>query len=289
MKFIKQFLTLLLPQPLYIGPWGVAGIAAGAGILGGILGNQGQEQNSQSSSWKVLKPLDSFSQYAGQQQETYFRSLEELLGMGPGMDDYKFGVEQQRAYARNPFASAEDTSRANAFSQSVFAPQKLAINQAYDRQVTDRNREAARLGRSSLDPVFNAKLGQNMLEQMGQLGAQQSAFSAQYADNKARERVDLAQMLGQQAQANRQSLLQQGNQIYQQGQAYQLNTAHQYGSGSQSSPGPGFLAGALQGASTGLGLASMFGGMGGGAGSPAQVRTGAPQYNSAGQYSARGW
>jgi hypothetical protein len=260
---------LLRPGIHSLGPLAIGGIVGGSALLGGLLGSQGRSssQSNQGHSYMKLGQLNDFEKYLGNQQQSQFQSLENLFGQGPNQADFLNSVNLARGYIQNPFAGKDDLLQAGDYTNQLRAPEYASLYRSQRDQGLEANRLAARLGRSSADPTLQGMMRSKFLDQLDSLNQRQTGMTAQYADQGIQRRLGLSDALAQQASSNRQLLLNLGNQIYNQGRQFQVATADRFnlGNANSNTPGPGFLAGALQGASTGLGMlsmASMFGGGG---------------------------
>jgi hypothetical protein len=169
---------------------------------------------------------------------------------------------------------AGDIQRGNSIADNMFRSQQLALNNMFQDQSVQANRQAALMGRSMNDPILAAKLAQEQTRQQGMLDAQKGAFGMNYAMNNRMEllgqRANVLGGLASQALANRQNLAAMGEGIMNNERQFRLATATHYGTQEQSSGGGlgGFLTGAIAGAGAGAKIAGgipSFGGGGGGA------------------------
>lgn len=265
---------------------------AGA-VLGGIAGSQGDRKSS--TSRMQLDPASELETRGGDVALSQLNDLEKLLGAGPGQRDVQQSTQSQRSLAEmltnfsqgGFLPSQQDIGGAQQLAQQLFAGQQEGLNQAFNQQRIQSSRNAARMGRSAIDPVLQNMLAQGQTQQQGQLNANIGSFAAQRAQELPQQRLAYAQQLAQvnqglasQAMANRQALLGMGSQLQSQGQQFRLGTAsrtveEQSGGGLQ-----GALTGALGGLSSFAGAGQALQGMnfgsffGGGAGAAAQGTAG---------------
>jgi len=233
--------------------------AAGA-ALGFLAGSQKQ---GQSQSVQLAPP--SASELAGEQAVvSNLPILQQLINAGANQQDVTAGLGAQRGlgdllaqYAQGGFLpSQQDFATAQGFATSAFAPQQTAINQQFEQQQQRVAQLSAQLGRPVNDPILQAKLSQERMQAQERLGAQQSAFVSDFAQNLPMQRLqftgqlaDVRSQLASQAMANRQALIGLGSQLQSQGQQFRAGTA------SRSVEGGGGLLGGITGA---LGGASSF-------------------------------
>lgn len=162
----------------------------------------------------------------------------------------------------------QDISQANTLAQQLFQGQQVGLNQAFDTQRQQASRNAARMGRSAIDPVLQNQLMQGQARQQTQLNADIGSYATQYAQSLPQQRLGFAQQLAgvnqglaSQAMANRQALLGLGSQLRGQEQNFRAGTATTTQSTSGGGGFGGFLTGALGGASAGLNAYTGFKGM----------------------------
>lgn len=253
---------------------GTAAAIAGGAALGGI---GGAIKNKSTSS--VLLP-----QATRQELETRdiifggggtgpgaFGDLRSALQAGPGISDISASVEGTRDLAaiigqqkqRGFLPTAQDLDLTRGLGQTLFAPQRQVLAQAFQRQEEQFGRQAARLGREITDPILRAKLARQQTEAETALAAQERQFSTDLALRLPQQRISLARQraqvletLSNRAIANRQALVGVGSQLL--GQERQFRLAQ--GQREQTSGGGfgGFLSGALGGAGAGLSTVSML-------------------------------
>ncbi len=282
--------------------WAAVAIGAGA-LIGGIAGNQSDkttsstQESSKSEIWlKDFKDLQGgqsdLEKNSYNQQLNSFGQLSNLVNAGPGQQAVTDGNNAGTDYANllksyiqnNGLANSSQQSYAQNYAQNMFAPQQLALNQSFTDQNQQGARLAARLGRSSMDPVLRNKLGVEQTRQQQMLSAQQGAFAAQTADGMPAKQLGMAdslfnvrQNLATQAFNNRQTLMTLGNQLTASERQYRLSTATRTGSsrGFQEGVSGGGASGSLNGIIAGAGTGASMG-MGGGGGG------GAPGFGSSG-------
>lgn len=168
-------------------------------------------------------------------------------------------------------ASQGDISRANQFTQSIFAPQQTQLNQAFQQQLYGANQQAALSGRDVNDPLLRAKLAQEQTRQQQTLGAQQTAFSAQQANQYSQDRLGYAGQAAQNDLSTYGNLFNTAQQGLQSERSFGMQKAQ--GEFMQQANSTSFaqrlgatLQGGIAGAGAGLqagGLSSLFGGGGG--------------------------
>lgn len=260
--------------------------------LGGMFGNGSQ------AGFNLAPP--SASEQAGSDAVTRFLpELGNMVGLGPGASEVRSNLSTQndlaamlQRYAQGGFMpGAEDFTTAGQFANSAFQPQQVAINQQFQGEQLRANQLAARLGRPVNDPIIQSRLSQERQQAQERLGADQSAFTSQFALSLPQQRLgyqgqlaDLRSGLASQAMSNRQALVSLGNTIQSSGQNFRLGSAQrQMSSGGGTGGGiAGLIAGI--GATKGGGLMDLFNGGGGnsGNGSPAGSGSmfGLPNLNS---------
>ena len=253
----------------------IGAITAGMGLLGGLAGAQGN--NSSQTSRVQLAPESELEKYGGQLSLDKLKELEKLMGQGPGAQDVQSGLTSQRDLASmlSQFAQGgfmpgqQDIAQSNTLAQQLFQGQQVGLNQAFDTQRQQASRNAARMGRSGIDPVLQNQLMQGQARQQTQLNADIGSYATQFAQSMPQQRLGFAQQLAQvnsglatQAMANRQALLGLGSQLRGQEQNFRSGTATRTVEQSGGGGFGGFLSGALGGAATGLLAGKAFSGMG---------------------------
>jgi hypothetical protein len=279
----------------------ISGIAGG--VIGAISGAQGDKTSSNFNSNQISKVnLQNFSDinqgasglenagYSG--QLSAYNQLSNLISQGPGASAITDANSAANQYSsllsqfinNSGLPTAQQTTAAQGYAQSIFAPQQTALQQAFITQGQNAARSAAAMGRSGADPALMAKLGISETQQQALLNSQQGAFAAQTAMSMPQQQLDMASALygvksnlASQAMNNRANLLALGNQLTNSERNYRLQTASRTNtsSGSQSSSSGGGLAGAINGGIAGIGsgikafgqMSSMF------SGSPKSVAT----------------
>jgi hypothetical protein len=110
---------------------------------------------------------------------------------GAAAHDYAAQLGQYAQAGAMP--SSSDISRANDYAASQFGAQRVAMQQAFDQQLTQANRQAALSGRGVNDPILKAKLAQEQARQQALIDAQQTAFASQFAQQQPKERLQFAE------------------------------------------------------------------------------------------------
>jgi hypothetical protein len=238
------------------------GLMVGAGaLLGGLAGAQGRTQTTSIN----VGEANALETQGYNTQLEQLKELEKMLGAGSGFTAADAGAAStgardlvtalQGALATGGMPTQADIASSNTLAQQLFAPQQTGLNQAFEQQRQMSSRQAARMGRASIDPVLTNLLSQDQTRQQSMLNAQQGQFATQFAQQMPQQRLALQSQLSQaqaglasQALANRQALLSLGQQLTQSERNWRLGTA------SQTSSQPGnFLTGAIAGAGTGFG------------------------------------
>jgi hypothetical protein len=258
-------------------PLTMSAIMAGTGALSGALANGGkQSANSQASPFFMDRTRDYQDLYNVQAMELQ-RLLRGETGVGmaqAGMgadgrvstqagaglytdSDFNRYTDLARSYLQGGgVPTAADTSSAQAYAQSMFNPQRVAMQQAFTDQADRVARLSAQLGRPVNDPILQAKLAQEQTRQSAQLEANQGTFAAQQGYDIMGNKINLAQSLQNQAMQNRLQMM-----GITQGQIQQNLSAAQAGRNTQTqnelSVGDR-LSQAFAGGSAGLRAASFF-------------------------------
>ncbi len=239
-------------------------------VLGGLLGAVagGQKDVSSSTQSMNLAAESDLEKQAREAQGVQFQDLLKLLG-GQSISDIQAqqgqvsqaqgGLDQLlAAFAQSGgMPSQTQVGQAQQYAQQMFAPQQVAMQQAFQDQSTAASQQAARMGRSfGNDPILRARLAQEQTRQQAQLGAQQGAFAAQYAQQLPGQAIgahealiNLRQGIASQAMQNRLNLLNLGSQLQNQERNFRFNTA----SRTTSQEGGGGIKGAIGGAFAGVG------------------------------------
>jgi hypothetical protein len=128
--------------------------------------------------------------------------------------------------------TGQDIARSQQFARTQFDPQRVAMQQAFEMQVQQANRQAAVSGRGVNDPVLRAKLAQEQMRQGQQLEAQQGAFASQFAMQQPLQRLgfmgqaaDTLSQRGTMALNAQMGQVGMGLQAQQQGFGQRFNTA----------------------------------------------------------------
>jgi hypothetical protein len=226
-------------------------------VLGAIAGGQ---KSSTSASRQILEQTQTGTAGANMVMQN-LPQMQQFVNLGPGEKDVKRGLGAQRgladmlqSYAQGGFMPTQaDWTSARQFATDAFAPQAVAMKQGFQQQEQRTAQLAARMGRGVNDPILQARLAQEQMQAGERLGAQQSAYSSQFAQAMPGQRLGYMQNLAQvrqglatQAMTNREALIRMGSQLEAQGQQFQLGGAGvtQTGGGGQAGAISGFLAGA---------------------------------------------
>lgn len=200
-------------------PFIPAAISAVSGIAGAFGGGQ------QSSSSRG--PGTQLENQANAAQGGALSDFGQLVNAGANAGDVSQGAQSQRDLAAmlqqyqqsGGVPNAEDIANANQYAANQFGQQRVGLQQSFEQQRQDAAANAALSGRSLNDPVLRNKLAQEQTRQEQMLGAQQNAFSSQFAMQQpdrrlgyAAQRSQALQGLASQALANRQALFSMGNQ-----------------------------------------------------------------------------
>lgn len=213
--------------------------------------------------------------------ESSFADLQKFVGMGPGDQDVQAGLSAQRGLGDLLAQMAQtggmpgqaEINQARGFTNDIFSPQALALQQAFDDQRVQASRQAGLMNRSANDPILRAKLAQEQTRQGQMLEAQKTAFSADYAQQLPQQRLALMGQLASvrgdlasQAMKNRQAILSLGSALQTDERNFRQSIAARNSSGQQSTSSGGGIGGAISGAISGAsmigGLTNLFGGGG---------------------------
>ena len=262
---LELLLQILTPHPdaiLALLPFlGLAG-----GILGAIGGGQPDEKKEVETSRLILDPSSGLERGAQNLIGTQIDQLDRLVRQqGPGASDVGAAVAAQRQLADQfrlaseggGLPSSADITQTAGIARQIFEPEQVALRQRFRGAEEAAGREAARLGRSTTDPILQAKLRRGQLEEEERLAAAQRSFGTQLALQQPERRLGFAQQragilggLATQALQNRQALFALGQQASGAERAFRLNTATREVTRTKSSGGglgggiSGFLAGA---------------------------------------------
>lgn len=221
------------------------------GIAGGILGGLAELFGGTPSA-------SALEQQAGGVVGRQFKSLEELIGAGPGLQDVRAGLGAQRNLGAfllqlqqsGGLPSQQDITQTTGLAGQLFQGRRAGLEQAFERQRIGASRRAAVSGRSATDPVLANQLAQSQIRQESLLGAQQQAFGTSLALQLPGQRLGFASQraqvlggLGQQGLTNRAALLGFGRQVLGQEQKFRLGRGQQGGG----------LSGAIKGGFAGFG------------------------------------
>lgn len=249
-------------------------IAGGAAVAGGVAGALGGGQTTTSS--VNAGQATQLENMGLAEQRRRFGELGNLVNLGPGASDITAGTSAARSFAQmlqgaistSGLPTQQDISASQGIVGQLFQPQQVAMQQAFEDQGIQAQRQAALLGRSGDDPILRARLAQEQTRQQAMLGAQQGAASQQLAMQLPGQRLSFAgqraQVLGglaTQALQNRQALTSLGGQLVGQERNMRLATATRT---TQTEPDlgsriAGGLTGAVGGLSAGLGIGGQMG------------------------------
>ena len=212
-----------------------------------------------------------------------FKSLRDILGAGPGKEEFLTGIQAQKDLAvrlqglteSGGLPSRADIRQTRDLAGGLFAGQREQLNQDFEQQRIQASRQAALSGRAAFDPILANKLAQSQTRQSRLLSSQEGAFGIGLALQQperqlgfARERTGILTGLGQQGISNRNFLLGLGRNLQQSERSNRFQSAKFEGS-----RGGGFggaFSGAIAGAGAGLSIGSFaqraFGGGSGGSG-----------------------
>lgn len=238
-----------------------AGAAAAAGgIAGAIPKTSTQSVNAGAPTDRENNALDI--------QDQNFGDLQKLVGAGPGTQDVQnsLGASTDLANMLDQYSksgglpSGADTDQARNFASQIYDPQRTALNQSFTQQNILANRQAAAMGRSVDDPILQAKLRTNQINQEALLNSQQGSYAGQLAlqvpgqrVGYASQRSDVLGQLASQAFSNRNALLSLGSGIAGAERNFRLGTA------TRTNTSGGGVADAISGALAGLGTGMQFG------------------------------
>lgn len=246
-----------------VGTTAALGIMGGGALLGGIAGGMDKEQTTtrRLDPWTMDQLRGGITTINRQQRslENIFAGKESPWQTYESDSDIMNFRKVVNQYLKSGGPSEQDISGAQRFTQDIFAPQQVAMRQAFEQQAQQNNRLATRLGRSADDPILAAKLAQEQTRQLQQLESQKTAFSAQNAEDRMGRQLSLSELLRNQALQNRQMIAGFG----QTHASIGASVAGASGTASQVQVGNfgTALAGALGGAGAGASIASGFGGM----------------------------
>jgi hypothetical protein len=248
-------------------------IAALAGAaIGGVAGMFGDKSSSTQSI--NLAPESEFEKRMRELSGTQFEDIAKILG-GQSVSQIQ-GFQGQATEAQggldrllSAFAQAggrptqEQIGQAQQYAGQIFQPEQVAMQQAFQDQEVQAQQAAARMGRSfGGDPILRAKLAQEQTRQQAQLGARQSSFASQYAQQIPGQAIgaqealmNLRQGIASQAMQNRLNLLNMGSQLQQQERNFRLQTAGRTTTQESGGGIGGMFQGALAGAGTGMSFA----------------------------------
>lgn len=182
---------------------GVSALGAIAGAAGGnrpdfemggqgALGTQGQNLYNQGGS-----TFGSGGSYAQQGLNTQASAFGQYGGLndfsasrGASMDLASLLGQYQQS---GGVPSQQDQQAAAGYANNQFAQQRVNLQQTFDQQMIDANRQAALSGRGGNDPILRAKLGQEQMRQTAGIDAAQQGFAGQYANQISQQRLGYAE------------------------------------------------------------------------------------------------
>lgn len=245
----------------------------GLPVFGAVSGAiKGAEDNVATSTNRVeVQDPGAFERRLRSLQGDFFTQLQNLTdSSGVGAADVQASTSAQRDLASTlqqlsqtgGLPGSKDLAAGQNFAQQAFAPQQVALNQAFEQQNQQFARAAALSGRSTTDPVFRNQLAQQQTRDQELLAAQQNAAAQQFAlalpGQRLQYQASRADVLGglaNQAFSNRQSLLQLGNTLANQERNYRLQTATRTNEQVQQGSLGQALLGGLRGFSAGVNIA----------------------------------
>lgn len=245
----------------------------GMSALSGVAGAMGS--NKSSTSGINLSPASALQNQLGGSIQNDYNSLSSYINAGPGLSDVQGGYDSQKELAEllrqyseggyNP--NGNDINTANSQASNLFRGQQVGLDQAFEQQSIDANRQAALMGRAGNDPILAAKLAQEKTRQQAQLSANQGSLAQQLAMNApqqrlgyATDRTNIMSGLASQAMANRQALLSMGSNMQANERNYQLATSNKWGNESSGGGLGGMLTGAISGFGAGASAVNSFSG-----------------------------
>lgn len=253
-------------------PFGGALLIGGTAGLGAIAGSQ--KDKSDQTYGVNLGPesdLQKLSESGVSSDYTRLRQITDSMdsNINAGLDAQKDYAAMLGDFSKGGFLpGTQDFSNANTFAQQAFAPQQVALQQAFQDQTINANRQAALMGRQGNDPILQAKLALEQTRQQAMLNAQQGSFATQYAQQMpamrlgyAGQRADVLGGLASQALANRQALASMGSSILGNERNWQYQTAQHYGHQESGGGLKGAIEGGLAGASMGMNMVRGMGAM----------------------------
>jgi hypothetical protein len=118
--------------------------------------------------------------------------LQELVNRGLSEADLNQSLEAQARFAsglkrasgvagQDVLPSQADIQATSGIAQNLFAPERQALQQSFMGQTMAARSEAARLGRSTTDPILQARLRQGFMQQEGALASRQQQAAQQLA------------------------------------------------------------------------------------------------------------
>lgn len=202
--------------------------ATSGGLTGALGGFGGLTESGTMRTGPGASPLEIISAQMLQRQLPQFEQF--TLAGGPTLEEQTTATRDLRSMLQQMaqtggMPTETDITQAAGISQQLFAPQQERLSQIFQQQGIEARRQAAQLGRSSIDPILQARLRTQQAQQAGMLSAQQAAQTQQIAMQLPQQRLSFQEALAQQGIRNRQSILQMGAQIQQPMFAARLGSA----------------------------------------------------------------
>lgn len=239
---------------------GLGAIAGGIGAaLGGLAGSQGEQAT-------VRRSIGGQTQLGADIDRMFGGQLQQLEGFANvfGEQDVQAGrqgaidlAEMLKMLSESGgLPTQQDIATARGQAQNLLSGQRAGMANVFAAQTEQANRQAAQLGRSTNDPILQAQLRRQQIEQERELAGQETALTQQIGSSLPLQRLQFQQQragvlqgIGDQASALRSNLIGQGTNIQ------NLLNQIRLGQGTSTQQSGGGLAGALSGALGGAGAA----------------------------------
>lgn len=186
----------------------------------------GGKQTVGTSQKLILAPEGELEKEAKESQQEQFQRFQDILA--------QFQEEAPGAGAVGDFArllqQGPNIRRATEQARLFLQPQFEGLENIFQQQEIQASRQAAALGRTTSDPVLQAKLAQAKAQTLGQLGQQQTQIALGLAENqfsRAQQRAELAQQL---QLGGTEGLLGLGSRLLSQERQFRIATAERTGS-----------------------------------------------------------
>lgn len=185
-------------------------------IAGGITESFGTETTQQQTMQVAAATAE--EERAREISSASLEELSTLLGAGaPSVGTQKSRTMQLEHLLQkgvtDPFGTEKDVTLSRQYAGKLMAPEWEALQQSFRKQTEESRREAATLGRSTIDPVLQAKLRGTQMEQEAMLGARETALSYQMARELPGQRIGYAQALQQRGVSYQASLAELGSSL----------------------------------------------------------------------------